>query len=47
LAAAVPLARQRCDHFTTLATLTPNSAAVTRHDRPLCHRANHPIPKVL
>jgi HK97 family phage major capsid protein len=25
LAAALPVARQRCDHFTTLATLTPNS----------------------
>jgi hypothetical protein len=35
LAAALPLARQRCDHFTTLATLTPNSAAVARQVRPL------------
>jgi hypothetical protein len=34
LAAALPVARQRCDHFTTLATLTPNSAAVARHVRP-------------
>jgi hypothetical protein len=35
LAAALPVDRQRCDHFTTLATLTPNSAAVARHERPL------------
>ncbi len=35
LAAVRPLARQRCDHFTTLATLTPNSAAVARQVRPL------------
>ena len=28
------LAALRCDHFTTLATLTPNSAAVARHERP-------------
>jgi len=33
-AAALPVARKRCDHFTTLATLTPNSAAVARHVRP-------------
>jgi hypothetical protein len=33
-AAAHPVARNRGDHFTTLATLTPNSAAVTRHVRP-------------
>src|SRR3979490_2401455 len=33
-AAALPVARKRCDHFTTLATLTPNSAAVARHERP-------------
>jgi len=39
LAAALPLARQRCDHFTTLATLTPNSAAVTRQVRPLATAA--------
>src|SRR5262252_1062348 len=39
-AAALPLARQRCDHLTTLATLTPNSAAVARHVRPL---ATEPI----
>src|SRR6516164_2932573 len=40
LAAALPFARQRCDHLTTLATLTPNSAAVARHVRPL---ATEPI----
>ena len=34
LAAALPVARQRCDHLTTLATLTPNSAAVARQVRP-------------
>jgi hypothetical protein len=39
LAAALPLARQRCDHFTTLATLTPNSAAVARQVRPLATEA--------
>jgi hypothetical protein len=33
LAATLPLARRRCDHFTTLATLTPNSAAVFRQVR--------------
>jgi hypothetical protein len=33
-AAVLPVARQRWHHFTTLATLTPNSAAVARHDRP-------------
>jgi hypothetical protein len=32
-AAAVPVARCRCNHFTALATLTPNKAAVSRHDR--------------
>jgi hypothetical protein len=35
LAAALPLAHQPCDHFTTLAALTPNSAAVARQVRPL------------
>jgi hypothetical protein len=39
LAAALPLARHRCDHFTTLATLTPNSAAVARQVRPLATAA--------
>src|SRR5215467_13433613 len=38
--AALPLVRRRCDHFTTLATLTPTSAAVARHVRPL---ATEPI----
>jgi hypothetical protein len=33
-AAALPVARKRCDHFSTLATLTPNNAAVARHERP-------------
>jgi hypothetical protein len=33
-AAVRPLARQRCDHRTTLATLTPNNAAVARQERP-------------
>ena len=28
LAPALPVARNRCDHFTTLDTLTPNNAAV-------------------
>jgi hypothetical protein len=34
LAAALPVARSRCDHLTTLATLTPKSLAVSRHVRP-------------
>ena len=34
LAAALPVARSRCDHFTTLATLTSNSAATARQDLP-------------
>src|SRR5215468_5218316 len=38
--AALPLVRRRCDHFTTLATLTPTSAAVARHVRPF---ATEPI----
>jgi hypothetical protein len=33
-AAAVPVDRCRCDHFTTLETLTPNNSAVSRHVRP-------------
>lgn len=32
-AAAVPVALSRCDHFTTLATLTPNRSATSRHGR--------------
>ena len=36
LGAALPVARARCDHFTTLATLTSNSAATARQD---CRRA--------
>ena len=32
--AALPVARKRCDHFTTEATLTPNNVAVARHERP-------------
>jgi hypothetical protein len=39
LAAALPVARQRFDHFTTLATLTPNSAVVARQVRPLATEA--------
>jgi hypothetical protein len=35
LTAVLPLARQRCDRFTTLATLSRNSAAVARQVRPL------------
>jgi integrase len=30
-AAALPVARNRCDHFTTLATLTPKVEATARH----------------
>ena len=33
-AAALPLARKRCDHRTTVATLTLNIFAVARHERP-------------
>jgi hypothetical protein len=33
------VARQRCDHLTTLATLTPNSAAVARQVQPLATAA--------
>ena len=29
-----PFARSRCDHFTALATLTPNTRAVSRQERP-------------
>jgi hypothetical protein len=32
LAAALPVARARCRHFTTLETLTPNRSATVRHD---------------
>lgn len=39
-APALPIARWRCDHLTTLATLTPNNAAVSRQLRPL-----EPTPK--
>jgi hypothetical protein len=39
LAAALPVARQRCDHLTTLATLTSNSAAVARQVQPLATAA--------
>lgn len=31
----IPVARCRCDHFTTLATLTPNSASTSQKLRPL------------
>jgi hypothetical protein len=43
----VPLARQRCDHFTTLATLTLNRAAVARQVRSLATAATNPIAQVL
>jgi hypothetical protein len=33
-AAVLPVTRNRCDHFTTLAMLTPNSRAVSRQERP-------------
>jgi len=46
-AAALPVARNRCGHFTTLATLTPKQ----RRHRPAGvaprHRANHPIAQIL
>ena len=34
-AAALPVERRRCDHFTTLETLTSKSLAVSRQVRPL------------
>jgi hypothetical protein len=34
-AAALPVVRKRCDHLTTVATLTLNSFAVARRERPL------------
>jgi len=34
-AAALPVERRRCDHFTTLETLTSKSVAVSRQVRPL------------
>ena len=34
LAAALPVARNRCDHFTTLATLTSNRFATDRQLSP-------------
>jgi hypothetical protein len=34
LAATLPVDRQRCAHFTTVLTLTPNSRAAARHDQP-------------
>jgi hypothetical protein len=34
LAAALPVARNRCDHFTALATLTPKLDATSRQERP-------------
>jgi hypothetical protein len=34
LAAALPDCRQRCEQRTTVATLTPNKAAVSRQLRP-------------
>jgi hypothetical protein len=34
LAAALPVCRSRCDHFTALATLTENSDATSRQERP-------------
>jgi hypothetical protein len=33
-AAALPVAWKRCDHLTTVATLTPNIFAVARRERP-------------
>jgi hypothetical protein len=33
-AAALPLVRKRCDHLTTVATLTLNIFAVARRERP-------------
>jgi hypothetical protein len=33
-AAALPVVRKRCDHLTTVATLTLNIVAVARHERP-------------
>jgi hypothetical protein len=38
-AAALPVARKRCDHFTTLATLTPNRFATERQLSPAVTRA--------
>jgi hypothetical protein len=33
-AAALPVARKRCDHLTTVATLTLNIFALARHEQP-------------
>jgi hypothetical protein len=33
-AAALPVVRKRCDHLTTVATLTLNIVAVARRERP-------------
>jgi hypothetical protein len=33
-AAALPVARKRCDHLTAVATLTLNIFALARHERP-------------
>ena len=40
----VPVARYRCDHFTTLATLTPNSAARCPARATARHRTHNTIP---
>src|SRR6185312_17104941 len=38
LAATLPVCRLRCDHFTTLATLTPNVLATSRTECPASTR---------
>jgi hypothetical protein len=46
-AAALPVARKRCDHLTTVATLTLNIFALARHEPPPDTNATHPVPQIL
>ena len=47
-APALPVRRQRCDHFTALATLTHRKQRRRRSARPTgCYRRHNLVPKIL